>query len=224
MVCHYFTGLSWSCVGFDTETGGAVDIDLALTAPDKTLVEFQVKVPDQPGRLENGRYVDGDYDQRVLQALDNAVGQLPKPARSVAMVAVFAQRSFSLAGDPSCVVRRVFGTTSSIADVGVFIEQADLGCFMTGEWNQIAGVVILDLSRTADFDLSGDEVRVINMTAYSCTVLLNPKAEHPANPDWFPRARVAILDGNRFEWVRGEPWLDHTLPSGTRIVCELPDP
>ena len=133
------------------------------------------------------------------------------------MVAVFAQRSFSLAGDPSCVVERVFGSSVQI-DTDVFIRQADLGRFLTGEWNQIAGVVILDLSRTADFDLSGDEVRVIKMTTYPCTVLLNPKAEHPANPDWFPRARVAVLEGEKFRWLRGEPWLRHGLPTGTRVV------
>jgi hypothetical protein len=160
----------------------------------------------------------------VLQALDTAVGQLPKPARSVAMVALFAQRSFSLAGDPSCVVRRVFGATSAVADVGVFMDHADLGRFLTGDWNHIAGVVILDLSRTSDFDLSGDEVQAINMTMYSCTVLLNPKAEHPADPDWFPRARVAILEGDSFRWIRGEPWIRNGLPTGTRIVCDRSDP
>ncbi|HTA88437.1 MAG TPA: hypothetical protein VK745_02635 [Polyangiaceae bacterium] len=217
MVCHYFTGLGWSCIGFDTETGGSVDIDLALSTPDKTLVEFQVKVCDQPGRLENGRYVEGDYDERVLQALDNAVGQLPQPARSVAMVALFAQRSFSLAGDPSCVVERVFGSSTQLG-TDVFIRQTDLGRFLTGDWKQIAGVVILDLSRTADFDLSGDEVRVINMTTYPCTVLLNPRAEHLANPDWFPRARVAVFEGESFRWLRSEPWIRHGLPTGTRVV------
>ena len=103
-------------------------------------------------------------------------------------------------------------------DKDIFIRQADLGRFLTGDWNQIAGVVILDLSRTADFDLSGDEVRVINMTTYPCTVLLNPKAEHPANPDWFPRATVAVFESGRFRWIRGEPGIRHGLPTGTRIA------
>lgn len=223
MVCHYFTGLGWTCVGFDTETGGVIDIDVALRAPGGTLVEFQVKAPDQPGRVVNGRYEDGDYDNRVVRQLDHAVTQLPKPARSVAMVALFAQRSFSLAGDPGCVKRRVFGTTVQ-TERGVFIQRRDFGQFLSGDWNQVAGVVILDLSRTADFDLSKEEVQVISMTTYPCTVLLNPNAERPANPDWFPRSRVAVLEDDTFQWVRGEPWdRAHGLPRGTRVVDALPD-
>jgi hypothetical protein len=226
MVCHYLTGLGWTCLGFDTETGAKIDIDLALSAPDGTLVEFQVKASDQPGRLENGRYVDGNNDHRVVEALDHAVRQLPSPARSVAMVALFAQRSFSLAGDPSCVRRRVFGRTEQTNE-GVFISRADFdekcGQFLKGNWNQVAGVVILDLSRTSDFVFGDDKAHVVDQTAYPCTVLLNPNAERPANPDWFPRGRVVVLEGDMFRWIRGEPWNPrHALPDGTTVVDSIP--
>lgn len=33
MVSHYFIGLRWSFVGVDTETGGDIDVDLAVHAP-----------------------------------------------------------------------------------------------------------------------------------------------------------------------------------------------
>ena len=186
MACHYFTGIGWSCAGFDTETGAQIDVDLALNAPDGALVELQVKAPDRPGRLENGRYEDGDFDNRVVEALDHAVAQLPTRARSTAMVAIYAQRSFSLAGDPGCVKMRVFGPTTQ-NDAAIFIRHADRGQFLTGLWNHIAGVVILDFSRTADFVVNGGEAQVVNRTAYPCTVLLNSNADRPANPDWFPR-------------------------------------
>ncbi len=222
MVCHYFTGLGWSCVGFDTETGGQIDIDLALNAPDGTLVEFQVKVCDQPGRLQDGQYVQGDYDDRVLQALDKAVGQLPQPARSVELIALYAQRSFSLTQKPTCVIKRVFGRTIQ-TDTGVFLERAEFGRFFGDDWKHIAGIVLLDLLRGADFEQSGDEVRLVDVTKYPCTVLLNPRAERPAEPDWFPRARVAMLEGHAFRWIRGQPTDRHGLPTGTRVVDELPE-
>jgi hypothetical protein len=54
------------------------------------------------------------------------------------------------------------------------------------------------------------------------TVLLNPKATHAADPDWFPHARVLVQEGQTFRWIRGEPPDRHGLPADTQLVNALP--
>lgn len=211
LACHYFTRTGWSFVGFETETGGKIDVDLALDAPDGSLVEFQVKAPDQPGEVNGGRIHDGEYDERIVAALDKAAAQLPLPARSVGMVFIHAQRGMLLVGDCGCLVHHLIGTTSGAYGVdGVFLQREDRGKFFSNDWEHVAGVVAVDL------------VRGLDRASYACTVLLNPQATHPAHADWFPRGRVAVLDGDRFQWIRGEPGDLHTLPSGTQVVDRIP--
>lgn len=62
-----------------------------------------------------------------------------------------------------------------------------------------------------------DYIRGLDTFTYRCTVLTNPRADHPLSPDWFPRARVSVVDGGRFRWINGEPGgRGHTtLPDGT---------
>jgi hypothetical protein len=205
MTCHYLTGTGWSCRGFDTEIGGSVDIDLEMSAGDGTLVKFQVKAPDQPGKLDQGCYKNGDKDHRVIESLGHAVGQLHRPSHAVQMVALFAQRATSLALHPSCLIKQVYGRT--VAHVGeVVLQERDFGVFLKGDWDHVAGLVVLDLLRT------------YKATTYTCTVMLNPRAAHPANPDWFPEGHVAILEGDSFRWLRGAPSLCFELPTGTRLV------
>jgi len=79
---------------------------------------------------------------------------------------------------------------------------------MLGNWNQIAGVAVLDLLRGTD------------IVRYPCTVLLNPNADRKAEPDWFPRSRVLTLAGDTFQWIRGEPWDQCTIPTGTKVVVD----
>jgi hypothetical protein len=200
LLCHYFTGIGWSFKGWDTETGGTIDIDLALNTPEGTLVELQVK---SPGSSQ-------DADSRLIQALENAVQQLPREARSVAMVAIFAQRPpfSSLTGKPATLIHHLFGSTLQ-RGTEVFLPREAFGQFMLGNWNEIAGVVVIDLLRGAD------------TVRYPCTVLLNPNATRLASPDWFPRSRVLTLEGRKFRWVRGEPWDEHDLPKGTTIEGEV---
>jgi hypothetical protein len=218
LFCHYFTGLGWQFAGWETETGGAIDIDLALRSPSDELTELQLKVPDQPGDLEDGQYRGGNLDQRVVAAFGGAVEQLPKPSRSIAMVGVFAQRNFSLAGNPRCLVRHLFGQCRPQDGESVLTQEA-FGAFMSGSLNHIAGVIILDMLRGANLVQDGDQVDLVDRVTYPCTVLLNPNAERAAQVEWFPKARVLTLQGDRFEWVRGEPWEPiHGLPSGTRVL------
>lgn len=94
---------------------------------------------------------------------------------------------------------------------------------MKGQLNHVAGVVLVDLLRTAEFVFGESTADVVNRLTYPCTVLLNPNADYPANPNWFPRARVLTLEGDTFRWVRGEPPDRHGLPSGTQVVNELPE-
>lgn len=212
MFCHYFTRTGWGFGAWEPEHGGDVDIDLALTAPDGTAVDLQVKAPDQPGQLVNGRLRDGNFDERVVTALDNASAQLPQPARSPALIAVFVQRTIPMVTNPACLVRHVFGSTLSVhGDTSVYLPKDRFGRFMSGDWNHVAGLVAIDLIRGVD------EVR------YACTVLLNPKAVYQASPEWFPRSRVAMLEGDSFRWVRGEAGQRSMLPPGTRVVDQLPE-
>lgn len=92
-VVHYLTATGWSFSGYETETGGVIDIDCALVAPDGQVVEFQVKAPDQPGRVLGHRLVDGEYDDRVVGAVTKAGGQLRRAPTGPSMIAVCANRS-----------------------------------------------------------------------------------------------------------------------------------
>ncbi|HEX2880958.1 MAG TPA: hypothetical protein VHO25_15610 [Polyangiaceae bacterium] len=217
MFCHYFAGLGWSFAGWETETGGSIDIDLALKSPSEALIELQIKAPDQPGIRENGKYVGGNSDSRVIKTLEHGVEQLPRPARSVAMVGLFAQRDFELSATPLCLISHLYGSTVQVEAGDVLLAQEYFGHFMTGQWNHVAGVVALDISRRSDLRWDKEKVAFIDSLTYPCTVLLNPKADRPADPEWFPRARVLALEGDTFRWIHGEP-RNHTIPTGTRVV------
>lgn len=169
-----------------------------------------------------------DLDLELVQTLEGcdedggAVDQLPKPARSVAMVALFGQHTFALTRNPAPLVSHLFGTICEQAS-GRYLPCDRFGKFMAGSWNHVAGVVLFDLARSSDIRWTTGGVQTIDTLTYPCTVLLNPKAERPANPDWFPRARVVVLEGDTFRWVRGEPRGIHRLRTGTRVVDQLPE-
>ena len=65
MVAHYLIGTGWSSPRWEPITGGDVDVDLGLKTPARGYLRLvgrgrvstllQVKAPDQPGVLENGR-------------------------------------------------------------------------------------------------------------------------------------------------------------------------
>lgn len=207
MMCHYFTGIGWSFAGWETEPPGPIDIDLALTAPDGTLVEFQAKAPGKAPTLD-GRHPNGSTEEQLLTTIANAVDQLPpSPARSSAIVAVYAQRDNfeSLAGNPRPLLRHLYGPTTPKEGAPV-IHRSSFGQFLSGRWNHVAGIVLMDILR-------GETV-----VRYPCTVLLNPNADKPANSDWFPRSRVLVLQANAFRWIRGAPWVPlHGMPNGTTV-------
>lgn len=194
MMCHYLTGTGWGFSGWETEQGGALDIDLAMNAPGGALVELQAKA--------SGTTTGED---QYLIGLEKAVHQLPTPSRSVALVGLFAQREphRSLPGDPSPLIRRLYGSSCQYPDE-VLIPKT--GPFPTGGWEHVAGVFAIDL------------LRGIDTVRYALTVFLNPRATHPANPDWFPRARILVVEDDRLRWLGGEPWERCPVPDRTRVV------
>jgi hypothetical protein len=208
-IIHYLTATGWGFRGYETETGGAVDIDCSLVAPGGQVVEFQVKSPDQPGRRAGHRDVDGDFDERVITAAQHAMEQLRRPATGPALVAICANRSWGLAGEPACLVHHLIGSTIQRVGEGVFLEGASTGGFFRDEWAHVSGVLLLDLGR-------GEEIK------YTRTVITNPRAAFSVSPSWFPHGRVCILDGSTFHWVRGTPGRMHDLPDGTQLIEALP--
>lgn len=197
---HYFTAQvnGWGFKGIETETGKDVDIDLALTSPGGLLVEFQVKAPDQPKQ----------DDSQVIKAAEKAKGQLRRPPTGVALVAICANREQSLAWEPECLIHHLIGVPTWGGKT-MKLEKAKVGEFFRSAWGHVSGVVLLDLLRGADEAM------------HTCTVLANPHAAFPLDPEWFPRARVCLLEGDTFRWVRGVPGHArggvHGLMEGTRL-------
>lgn len=208
-VTHYLTALGWTFGAFEPETGAGVDIDLSLQSPDGTLVEIQVKAPDQPGRRVNGRIVDGERDERVLTAIRKAAKQLRRPPTTPAVIAVCANRDWPLSWHIRCLVKLLVGSTAQVGS-HVFIERAQTGAFFKQDWDHISGVFCLDLARGPD------------VAKYICVALLNPNAVFSVSAEWFPHARVSEFTGNEFRWLRGEPDAS-TLPEGTQLVETIPE-
>lgn len=209
-ITHYLTALGWGFDAFEPDTGSSVDIDLSLRAPDGKLVEFQVKAPDQPGRRENGRIVDGENDERIVHAVRKAAGQLRRPAVAPSIIGVCANRDWALSWDIGCLVKLLMGSTSQVGS-RVFLTRANAGVFFTDEWAHVSAVLVLDFVRGAE------------VGKYVCVALMNPDAIFPIAEGCFPRGRVMRLKDGTFGWVRGPPGDAHTLPDGTSLVDEIPD-
>ena len=203
MVAHYLRGLGWSVKAWEPPSDPGVDVDLLMSTPNRTPVSIQVKAPDQPGRIEDYHVVDGEFDERIVDAVEKAGTQLSTNAGSN-LVFICANRQRTLASEPSCVVTHLVGS-SVYCEGRVSIPLDRRGRFFDADWEAVGGVAVLDLNRG------------LTRLLYSCSVLTNPAASKMARSDWFPRARVAVLEGRVFRWVRGEPTAEHTLPTGTLL-------
>lgn len=89
----------------------------------------------------------------------------------------------------------------------VVLPRERLGKFWTLEWKHVAAVIDIELPRPPAGDVR-----------YGCVVLLNPVAIPKASAGWFPRAHVAVLEGEVFRWKRGQQCGPAWLPDGTTIV------
>lgn len=210
-VTYYLTGTGWGFEAYEPETGGAVDVDLSLTAPGGSAVEFQVKAPDQPGERANHRVVDGEDDKKIVHDIDKACKQLRRPASGPALIAICANRTWPFAWNPTAAVVHLFGSTNGYDGGFTCLEVKDRGLFFTDGWKHVSGVVFLDLAIGRGFEEEVDRV------VYPCTVLLNPFAIFPVLPAWFPNGRVCYLEGEIFRWANSTPQNGNTLPEGTLL-------
>lgn len=207
-VAHYLIGTDWTYRAWESVTGGIGDVDVELAAPDGSLVNVQVKAPDQPGGRSGGRVVDGEYDERVLTAMRKAAGQLAPFANATNMIVLCPRRGWPLYGEPEPLVNYLYGSTLCDGTGRVWLPVNERGWFFTHWWRQIGAVIVLDY------------VRGLDRFSYGCTVLVNPCADHCVDPGWFPNAHVCFFDGDRFRWINREPGgHGHTsLADGTELV------
>jgi hypothetical protein len=208
-VTYYLTGTGWGFVGYEPESGGDVDIDVSLAAPGGRTVEFQVKAPDQPGKVVNHKIVDGEDDSPITHDIDKASRQLRRPPTGPAMIAICANRDWPFAWNPTAAVVHLIGSTYGNEDGSrTWLEAANRGAFFADEWKHVSGVMFLDIAR-------GE-----NRVTYPCTVLLNPLATFPVLPSWLPYARVSYLEENVFRWAGGAPPNGNTLPDGAVLAVD----
>jgi hypothetical protein len=206
MTAHYLAGTGWSFTAWEPVTGGSVDVDLQFAAPDRKTVMIQVKGSDQPGSVANWQRVNGENDDWVLKAIDHAATQLPTKTIGANLIVACANRNWPASSEPAFAVTHLIGSTMSLGSA-VTLPRTALGKFWTPEWRHVSALARLDL------------VRPESNCFYSCTVLLNPSPDcrNPALPEWFPHARVLLLEGTNFRWLRGEPRAS-TMPDGTLLT------
>lgn len=205
MAVHYFVGTGWTFKAWEPETGGKVDVDVGLLSPDGGTASLQIKAPDVLGEVVRHRIVDGEHDERVVAAVQKAARQLPAGRGSVNLIVVTANRRLPLSQHLDFLLVDLVGSTVG-AGGGVSLPCSSRGRFWDEDWRHISAVVLLDY------------VRGVDTFKYACTVLTNPAATVLASPTWFPRARVCVLEGSAFRWVRGQPDNVYSVPDGTVLL------
>jgi hypothetical protein len=223
MAAHYLLSTGWGFLDFDIQPAPGTDIDLALSAPgrERKRVDIQVKAPSQPSFID-----DRERHAIVLRRIDQAAAQPPRPANSSSLVVVCADRLWGIANDPAEVIVRLVGTS-----VGYGYGRSEVrprGQFFKGPLDHIGGIMLLDYQAGISIAEERDVFR------YSCTVLLNPRANPAARCDrsWFPRGRVLWLDSNTFRWdddapggaPLGNPHLERMSRAGMRLFFAKPWP
>lgn len=205
MVVHYLTGTGWTYRASEAVTGGTGDVDVEFAAPNGTVVNAQVKAPDQLGGRANGQVVDAEYDDRLITAVRKAAGQLAPFSNATNLVVICARRDWPLSGEPAPLVTYLYGSTLGDRDGRVRLPERAQSWFFTSWWCHIGAVMILDY------------IRGLDPFIYGCTVLTNPFAHRCVNLAWFAGAHVCVLDESVFRWINGEPGgRGHSsLPDGT---------
>jgi hypothetical protein len=196
-------------------------VDFVLANPGSLAQEVlvQVKSPDVPGEVVQGRAFGGDNDVHVWLAVGGgvsesgrwkkgAIGQLPSPAAMPAIIVVHAHRHGSLALDPR-IETNLVGSTVQYECGRVALPRNCRGAFFSPDWSHCGAVVLLD------------NLRGVEEFLYTCTVFINPNASAAArcNREWFRGARVNYLDDDTFHWQGGAPNLS-TIPDGTALLDE----
>jgi hypothetical protein len=206
MTTHYFVASGWGFVEWEPDVALG-DVDVRLRCPRGVLTDIQVKAPDQPGEVRDSRIHDGEYDERILRAIDKGLLQLrnvPGPQR---MLVVIPQRVFPV--EARVLTKHLVGPTQRSED-GVVLYASNRGVFANAPGNATSAVIDLSLLRGIDEIL------------YRCTAFLNPWTQKGIAPDLsvFKNARVCHLDGTRFVWTPEAPERCFSLPSGTRYEVD----
>jgi hypothetical protein len=214
MVAHYFTRLGWRFQSWEPPRPiPKGDIDLRLESPSGLVVDVQVKAPDQPGEFSNGRIVNGEIDERVLKAMNKAVGQLKFASGPGRMVVVCPQRTWPIEADVLACYLLGKPTTRSEEVWGICREGG--GVFSKPPGSEIAAVVALSYDCGLDKSLSPKAL-------YRCIAIRNPWAPAAAAipAACFPHARVLSLIGDRFVWEPEEPGKCFRFRTGTPLLQE----
>jgi hypothetical protein len=208
MAAYYFTRLGWRFHSWEPPPPiPRVDVDLRLESLSGLVVDVQVKAPDQPGEYSHGRIVNGEIDERVLKAIDKAVGQLEFASGPGRMVVVCPQRTWPIAAD--VLACHLLGKAITRSDEVWGISREGGGVFCKTPGSGIAAVAALSYDR-------GDK------ELYRCTVIRNPWAPSAAviPVECFPHARVLSLVGDRFVWDPEQPGSCFRFPTGMRFLEE----
>lgn len=206
MVGYYLTRLGWHLQAWEPPRPiPKGDIDLRLTAPSGLGVDVQVKAPDQPGEFSHGRIINGEIDERVLKAIDKAVGQLEFASGPGRMVVVCPQRTWPLEAD--VLACHLLGKPIVRSDDVWGICREGGGVFGKAPGSDIAAVAALSYDRG-------------HKELYRCTVVRNPwaPAATSISSACFPHARVLSLVGSRFVWEPEQPGKCFQFPSGMRLL------
>jgi len=204
MVSHYFLGIGWRFGAFEptvserraSDSTKPADVDLQLYPPSSTvLVDMQVKANGRLGRPES------QVDPLIRGGVTTAIKQLPVPAARPALVVMCAQR-WPLSGETH-VLETMIGSTLGYPDGRVLLHDDAYGELAKAP--HVSGIAMLDYRRGA------------TVLDYGCSVLMNPWATYPLDPEWFPHSRVLSCADGVFSWIRGAPDATY-FPTGTRFA------
>jgi hypothetical protein len=214
MVAYYFTRLGWRFKCWEPSIP-AGDVDLRLETPSGLVVDVQVKAPDQPGEISNGRIIGGEINARVVQAIDKAIGQLraaPGPGR---MVVVCPQRTWPLEAD--VLAGHLLGKPIVRSDEVWGISREGDGAFAGLPGIETSAVLALSFDRGFSFARG-------HRSLYRCLVVRNPWVSSSADISAvsFARARVLSLAGDKFVWEPEEPEKCFRYRTGTPLLRDGP--
>jgi hypothetical protein len=187
MVAHYLLSTGWSFRTWDMPDGAGGDVDLGVRAPDGVAVDIQIKVPGT---------------ENPLASVEKAARQLRSSPNRAVIVVCSRDPQF-----PSCEPDEFFNLIGNTTNYDGVVCLNDRGRFESEDFRHVGGLVLLDYIPGA-----------IEQT-YCCTVLTNPWAASRSRTEraWFPRARVLLLDGERFRWEPEPPDLGFEFPNGTFV-------
>lgn len=228
-LAHHLAGMGWQFDAFQAETGGPVDVDIRLRAPDGAPVDIQAKAPgrylERPGNLkartEEASTAAGDEgddeapgvsdDEAILKAILKARDQLPRETSTPSLIAICPNATDVLSWEPFRLLGRLLGSTLQEGNE-VYLLPERRGLMFEPGWSHVSGLLISELNIGLDVETGRLGA------AYSAMVVANPTATNPLKLEWFPRARVLHLHGSCFRWAHGEPNGRTTFPDGTVLV------